>query len=158
MTKIVWPLGWVHHFATREQLIAEVLRELRLRSVGVLAERAEQLSGQQPATLLVAMWEHFVAPENLPYHRLFFEVYGLAVADVERYSGFLEGFVADWGEAVAALLALAGIEEERRVPLTSLVVASFRGLLLDVLLTGEHARARLAIGELADHVAVTTAQ
>jgi AcrR family transcriptional regulator len=142
----------LHHFATKEQLVAEVLRELRARNVGVLAERAEHLTGRQPAALLQAMWAHFVAPENLPYHRLFFEVYGLAVCDPKRYADFLDGFVADWGDAVAALLAVAGVPAARQSPLTSLVVASFRGLILDVLLTGEEARARLALNELADHV------
>lgn len=144
----------LHHFTTKEQLVAEVLRELRRRNVDVLAERAGQLDVRRPATLLVAMWEHFVAPENLPYHRLFFEVYGLAVGDTERYGAFLDGFVADWGDAVGALLALAGVSDARRAPLTGLVVASFRGLILDVLLTGEHVRARRALEELADHVAL----
>jgi AcrR family transcriptional regulator len=74
----------LHHFATKEQLVAEVLRELRRRNVAVLAERAERRGSASPAFLLKDMWVHFVAPENLPYHRLFFEVYGLAVADRER--------------------------------------------------------------------------
>ncbi|HXN37485.1 MAG TPA: TetR/AcrR family transcriptional regulator [Solirubrobacteraceae bacterium] len=146
----------LHHFTTKEQLVAEVLRELRRRNVGVLAERAEQLGSEQPAVLLQAMWAHFVAPENLPYHRLCFEVYGLAVGEAERYAAFLDGFVGDWGDAVAALLAVAGVPVERQSPLTSLVVATFRGLILDVLLTGEQARARLALDELADHVAAAT--
>jgi AcrR family transcriptional regulator len=146
----------LHHFTTKEQLVADVLRELRRSNVGVLAERAEQLGSRQPAVLLQAMWAHFVAPENLPYHRLFFEVYGLAVGDSERYAAFLDGFVGDWGDAVAALLAVAGVPVQRQSPLTSLVVATFRGLILDVLLTGEQARAQLALDELADHVAAAT--
>ena len=146
----------LHHFATREQLVAEVLRELRRRNVGVLAERAEQLRGGEPVALLGDMWEHFVAPGNLPYHRLFFEVYGLAVADAERYEAFLDGFIADWGDAVGGLLADAGAPPARRLALTTLVVATFRGLLLDVLLTGDEPRARLALEELAGHVAAAT--
>jgi AcrR family transcriptional regulator len=146
----------LHHFATKEQLVGEVLRELRARNVAVLAERAEQRSGTAPAVLLADMWAHFVAPENLPYHRVFFEVYGLAVADRERYQAVLDGFTSDWGDAVAGLLAAAGVPAERRQPLTSLVVATFRGLILDVLLTGEEAPARLALDELADHVAAAT--
>src|SRR5271154_781861 len=122
----------LHHFASREQLVGEVLAELRRRNVTVLAERAEQLHESDPAALVVDMWEHFVAPENLPYHRLFFEVYGLAVADPLRYEAFLDGFIADWGDAVGGLLGESGAPAARRVALTTLLVASFRGLILDV--------------------------
>src|SRR6516164_2778107 len=63
----------LHHFPTKQQLIGEVLRELRRRSVTVLMDKASTSAQPEPETLVIAMWEHFAAPENLAYHRVFFE-------------------------------------------------------------------------------------
>jgi len=54
------------------------------------------------------MWEHFAAPENLAYHRLFFEVSGLALSDRKDYASFCDAFESDWTEAITQLLVSAG--------------------------------------------------
>jgi AcrR family transcriptional regulator len=143
----------LHHFPTREQLVGEVLRELRRRSVVTLMARAQDGEESDPRSLITAMWEHFVAPENLPYHRLFFEVYGLSLSERDRYLAYYEGFDSDWGEAVRELLLEAGAPPREVPPLATLIVAGYRGLLLDLIVTGDAKRTRAAIEQLADHVA-----
>ncbi|HTQ67130.1 MAG TPA: TetR/AcrR family transcriptional regulator [Solirubrobacteraceae bacterium] len=143
----------LHHFPTREQLVGEVLRELRRRSVVVLMARAQAEERTDTRSLILSMWDHFAAPENLPYHRLFFEVYGLSLSERDDYLAYYEGFESDWGDAIRELLVRAGVREREVPQIATLIVGTYRGLLLDLLVTGDGERTRAAIGELADHVA-----
>jgi len=143
----------LHHFPTKQQLVAEVLRELRRRSVALLEQLATSAKRTDPRSLIVAMWEHFAAPENLVYHRLFFEVYGLSLSDPHSYRSYRDGFDSDWADAIVQLLAGAGISRRDAARLATLIVASYRGLLLDLLVTGDRDRTRAALEQLADYVA-----
>jgi AcrR family transcriptional regulator len=145
----------LHHFPTKQQLVAEVLRELRARNVAILKEHAASSEEADPRSLIVAMWEHFAAPENLAYHRLFFEVYGLSLTDPDRYSAYRDGFESDWAGAIVELLAAAGASRARAGQLATLIVASYRGLLLDLLITGDRERTGAALEQLAAYIGST---
>ncbi len=138
----------LHHFATKEQLLAAILRQLRDRDRALLVEQTAQLADAAPGDALALAWAHLAAPATRPYWRLFFETYGLALKDPERYAAFLDGLVADWLELIGDLLARAGVPAGRRPGLATLVLATFRGLLLDLLVTEEPARAAAALDEL----------
>jgi AcrR family transcriptional regulator len=148
----------LHHFPTKQQLVAEVLRELRARNVAILKEHAASSNDTDPKSLIVAMWEHFTAPENLSYHRLFFEVYGLSLADSDHYGAYREGFESDWAGAIVELLAAAGASRARAEQLATLIVASYRGLLLDLLTTGDRERTGVALEQLAEYIASVTSR
>jgi AcrR family transcriptional regulator len=147
----------LHHFPTRQQLLGEALGELRSRSVAVLEAQMRDSVGPDPGALITAMWEHFTAPDTLPYHRVYFEVCGAALADPASYEPYLEGFESDWARAIAAPLEHAGTPPARIEPLATLIVASFRGLLLDLLITGDSRRARAGLDELTAMVESTVA-
>jgi AcrR family transcriptional regulator len=142
----------LHHFPTKQQLIAEVLRELRRRSVAILGAQAASAHQTDLRSLIIAMWEHFAAPENLVYHRLFFEVCGLSLSDPDRYRPYRDGFDSDWGDAIVELLHASGVSQPDAGQLATLIVASYRGLLLDLLITGDRDRTDAALERLADCV------
>ena len=127
----------VHHFGTKEQMFQAVLQRLRERLV---AATSDMLAG--PADLATAArstWEWTSDPERGQEFRLFFAVYGRALQAPQQFSEFLEQVVSDW---MGSLCAVQGpdIDPATAAQRATLVIATIRGLLLDLLATGEHQR------------------
>lgn len=79
----------------------------------------------------------------------FAEVFGIALREQARYGHFLDGFVTEWLGLLRPLLIEAGCPPERSEPLGTLILGSFRGLYMDLLVTGDRQRADRAAAELA---------
>jgi AcrR family transcriptional regulator len=138
----------LHHFGTKEQLFSEVLREARMRERLLVAAQLQGTADMPPADVLRSAWRRSI--EHLPFFRVYYEVQGLALQDPERYASFLDGVVTDWVSLIAALLQQQdGVTAERAETLATLVWAGIRGLQLDLLTTGDHARVNRALEELA---------
>jgi AcrR family transcriptional regulator len=117
----------LHHFGTKERLVAEILGRVRdrVRALGRSAEAESHRSG------LGAVWTWVSDPDQGPLMRLFFEVYGLALRHPDRYFEFLEHSIQDWlDEPVAAIDDISA----------TLAIATVTGLLLDLLTTGDRVR------------------
>lgn len=117
----------LHHFGSKEQLVEELLRQVRdrLRALGRSAEAETHRSG------LGTVWAWASDPDHAALMRLFFETYGLALRRPDRYSDFLEHAIHDWLDE-----PLAAIDEIS----ATLAIATVTGLLLDLLTTGDRAR------------------
>jgi hypothetical protein len=74
-----------------------------------------------------------------PQERLFFELYAYALRGRPGTQGFLDGIVESWVAPVADALVKAGADERTARADARLGVAVFRGLLLDLLATGDRA-------------------
>jgi AcrR family transcriptional regulator len=127
----------VHHFGTKEQMFQAVLQRLRER---LIATTNEMLAG--PADLATAArttWEWTSDPERGQEFRLFFAVYGRALQAPQQFAEFLEQVVADW---MGSLCKVQGpdIDPATAARRATLVIATIRGLLLDLLATGERDR------------------
>jgi hypothetical protein len=70
---------------------------------------------------------------------LFFAVYGRALQAPQQFAGFLERVVAEW---MSALIDAQGpdIDHVTATRMATLVIATIRGLLLDLLATGDRSR------------------
>lgn len=123
----------VHHFGTKEQLLQAILARLRERMFEATRERA----GEQPdlATAARAVWQRVSDPRQGAEFRLFFAAYGRALQAPQRYAAFLDHVVSDW------MRALRDAQGPDADPATAtLVIATIRGLLLDLLATGDRDR------------------
>jgi hypothetical protein len=71
--------------------------------------------------------------------RLFFAVYGRALQDPQHFAGFLDRVVDDW---MSALRDAQGPDTDPAIATraATLVIATIRGLLLDLLTTGDRVR------------------
>ena len=129
----------VHRFGAKEQMLEAILGRLRER---LLAATREKL-GDQPdlATAARAAWTLTSAPQRGAEFRLFFAVYGRALQAPEQFADFLEHVVADW---MSALRDAQGPGTDPRIATrrATLVIATLRGLLLDLLATGDRDRVR----------------
>jgi AcrR family transcriptional regulator len=117
----------LHHFGTKEELLVHILNGVRdrLRSIARDARAGDPWSG------LEAVWSWVSAPEHDPFFRLFFEGYALALRRPDLYAGFLDTVVQDWLDDLSPPMDEAS---------ATLAVAATRGLLLDLLATGQRAR------------------
>ena len=136
----------LYHFGSKEELVATALSAARAREAATVSSYHASVPDVPLGDLLHTAWRWISARRNERFLRLFFEVYGLALHDPSRFPGFLEAVVADWLDdgAMAGMHAL-------------LVVAVERGLLLDLLATGERARINRAHREFVDRLVVSTA-
>jgi AcrR family transcriptional regulator len=129
----VMPNTLTHHFASKEELLSEILNGVRDR---LRATRTE-MTGEPGVDPLQGVWKWTSAPERLEFFRSFFEAYGLALRAPERFAPFLDRVVADWLPGTGAQAA-------------TLELAVQRGLLLDLLTTGERSRVEGALDLFAE--------
>jgi AcrR family transcriptional regulator len=121
----------LYHFGSREGLLIAVARAVEE------AQRAAVPGwGVTPAEARRA-WQHFSDPKLWPQERLFFELYSHALLGRPGTEGFLETVVEPWITYLAAQLAEAGADQATARADARLGVAITRGLLLDLLATGD---------------------
>lgn len=129
----------IFHFGSKEGLWVEIARTVDRR-------QREQLRGFPPrpglplGELMRAWWKLFSAPALWPHERLFFELYGQALQGRPHTAGFLDEFLhgtIGWLEPLVADAVARGIPEPQARAHLRLGVAVTRGLLLDLLATGD---------------------
>jgi len=126
----------IFHFGSKEQLWSEIVHTVEQRQRAQLAELIPDPS-QPTREALWTWWKHISDPALWPSERLFFELYGQALQGREHAAEFLDGIVEDWVEPIAQASIAAGAPETLARAHARLGVAATRGLLLDLLATGE---------------------
>lgn len=139
----------IYHFGSAEAFWTEVIGGLRFRERDALQASVE--SGRM--TPLRETWASLSAPRRLPRMQLLFETYGRALADRERYAGFLAEVVDVWLDTVGeAFRAQQGLTRGQARMHARLRLAVLRGLSLDLLTTGDRAGTTAALRWFEDEV------
>lgn len=128
----------IHHFGSKDGLWVAIVQEVERRQRDSIAE----LAPADLATLgdaLRAWWTHISDPALWARERLFFELYGRALQGHAPATDLLEGVVDSWTQPVAAQAEALGVDPARSHAFARLGVAVTRGLLLDLLATGDRA-------------------
>lgn len=126
----------IHHFGSKEGLLVEVVRAVENRQRSVLAALTVE-AGSDPPDLGDRFWRSLNDPSVRQHERLFFEVYGQALQGRPWAQALLDGIVDDWIEPLVRSFVAHGAPEATARVDARLAVAVSRGLLLDVLATGE---------------------
>jgi AcrR family transcriptional regulator len=126
----------LYHFGSREALLIEVIRTVEEQQRAALARILEEEADAPPAEIMRRMWARVADPALWPNERLFFEVYAQALQGSPHALPLLDGIVDAWVEPLAALVAPERPAAEARAE-ARLGVAVVRGLLLDLLATGD---------------------
>lgn len=134
----------IYHFGTRDALLVEVVRAVEERQRVALAELTS-LTDRTPRELALEFWQRLADPALAPYERLFFELYGAALAGQESVAPVLDGIVTSWlaDESMFGGLPLAQAR---------MALAFTRGALLDLLATGDRAGVDAAVQAFVDLV------
>jgi AcrR family transcriptional regulator len=125
----------LYHFGSRDGLLVAIAAEVERQQREALADL--DVTGA-PDEVMRAMWARLSDPELWPFERLFFELYARALQGDPGAAPFLEGIVEDWIAPLATSGVAAGIPEEQARAEARLGLAVYRGLLLDLLATGDH--------------------
>jgi AcrR family transcriptional regulator len=126
----------IYHFGSKEGLLVEVIRAVERRQREAFAEVS--LEGT-PGDVIRRMWQRFADPALAPHERLFFEVYGQALQGQPHAVPVLDGIVESWLEPAVEFARRHGVPEDVARADARLGVAVMRGLLLDLLATGDRA-------------------
>src|SRR4051812_19200829 len=127
-----------HHFGSKQGLWVAIVQEVERRQRASVHELVPD-----PALpfdkAMRAWWRHISDPSLWPHERLFFEVYGQALQGRVPAQGLLDGVVDAWVDPIAELVTAMGVPSADAHALARLGVAVTRGLLLDLLATGDRA-------------------
>lgn len=124
----------IYHFGSLDGVMAAVVTEVEHRQRQALGD----LAGDPDlglAELARAFWRRLRAPDLRPLERLFFEVYGRAL--LTQGEATSASLVLPWLADVEDLLVARGLDRESARVHTRLGLAVTRGLLLDLLATGD---------------------
>jgi AcrR family transcriptional regulator len=155
----------VYHFGSKAGLLAEVVRHVEAAQRAPFealaaavaagadgADGADQVEGadqadqvvEQVAERMWAMWAHWLEPSMQRQERLFFEMVGMALQGDPTMQPLLDDLVTPWLEPIATLRMRQGVGRDDALAEARLALAVTRGLLLDVLATGDREAATRA--------------
>lgn len=128
----------IYHFGSRDGLLLAIVGAMEQQQRDLMMRLESQLQpGDSPGEITRRMWRALRDPAMWPSERLFFELYGRAVhgdAPAARMSGDIIGATL---EPAAALCRRVGMGEVDARTTAQLAIAAIRGLLLDLLATGD---------------------
>jgi AcrR family transcriptional regulator len=125
----------IYHFGSKEGLLMAIVHEVEARQREYFAAFIADPS-VAPADLGLAFWKRVSDPSLDRNVRLFFELYGQAIQGRPGTSGFLDRIVDSWVEPLTEYAVRRGVPRETARADARLGVAVTRGLLLDLVATG----------------------
>jgi AcrR family transcriptional regulator len=135
----------IYHFGSKEGLLVAVIRAVEAAQRQFFADLTLAQPDLPPGDGIRLMWGHFTDPSLAPHERLFFEIYGQALQGRPGTDGLLDDVVDAWIEPVAAYAIQRGVPPEQARADARLGVAVIRGLLLDLLATGNRSAVDAAL-------------
>jgi AcrR family transcriptional regulator len=129
---------------TKADLIKAIIAGVRARQIeSFSAIRDSRFASSREAC--VAIWKIMTQPKHQPLFRLFFELFGLALQDRRTYADFLERAIEDWIAFFSAPLIEGGVAREEARARATVMLAGFRGFLMDLCATGDRKRVDRAL-------------
>jgi AcrR family transcriptional regulator len=127
-----------YHFGSKDALFVEVARATEERQRQVLSKLVQE-SQESLVESARGFWQLLRSPELAPLERLFFELYSQGLQGRAYAQPFLTGIVDSWIEPLLPALQANGLSGNDARAEARLGLAVVRGLLLDVLATGDEA-------------------
>jgi AcrR family transcriptional regulator len=124
----------IHHFGSRHGLMTAVVEAIEEDQKRFL----ESLDGEA-GDVVGIMWQRLSDPALWPAERLFFECYARALHGEEPFARMLPGAIDDWLDRTVARGPRPGVPRDLARAGARLGLAVFRGLLLDLVGTGDRA-------------------
>lgn len=131
----------LYHFGTRDDLLRAVLRRARQRHLKYFGARFSVVPGERYTSTLARAWVSMTGPQARPFLRMFDQL--TEQHDSALWPGLRARATTDWLPPLQAGLATIDRAES-----ATLVLAVFRGLILDIDATADVDRADDAFGLL----------
>jgi AcrR family transcriptional regulator len=134
----------IHHFGSRNGLWVAIVREVERRQLAAIGDLVPDPTASY-AEAMRAWWRHISDPSLWPNERLFFEIYGQALQGRPAAGELLDGIVDSWLGPATEMGVAMGLPRATAEASARLGIAVTRGLLLDLLATGERERVDAAL-------------
>ena len=145
------PRGLLYHFSSKEELVVRVLERMRERQRATfLAMRSR--TELTPVELCRAAWKEISSRKYLGAYRLLFETFAMALQDPKRYSVFVRGAIDEWIAFLGYPIERDGGSKEQARTFGTIVLAGFRGFLMDLVATGARRRIDKAVDRWIDAI------
>ena len=126
----------LYHFGSKDGLLLEVVRAVEARTQAEFAAIGAEAGGESDE-LVRRMWAHVADPAWADFERLFFALYGRALQGDVSTLPLLRHDLEGWLETNVAVAAALGVPADVTRVHARLGLAVTRGLLLDLLATGD---------------------
>ncbi len=137
------PRGLLYHFGSKEALVTAVLERASIRQRTIFETLPRNPDSY--AETVRAAWSVMSRPQNEGLFRLFFEIYGLALQDCGRFPDFLERAVEGWLSYLERPALRDGYSHADARAIATVLLAGYRGFLLDLCATRERKRLARAV-------------
>jgi AcrR family transcriptional regulator len=134
----------LHHFGSKDGLLLEVVRAVEARTRVRLEAFGEGAAGETDQ-LIRSMWAYLADPALGDFERLFFALYGRALQGDETIRPLLKDDIEHWLDATVTMSVALGVPDDVARTHARLGLAVTRGLLLDLLATGDRAGVEAAL-------------
>lgn len=119
----------LYYFGSRDQIVVTALQQATQRFPRVLEVPGHLRDTSVPlCERLDEAWRALAAPENLPFHRLFFQVFGLAAFEPHRWEGLLVEVGFQWLDDLTDSIVADGLDRPAARRLAGQVISLWRGL------------------------------
>lgn len=136
----------IYHFSSKAGLLIELIRAVEDQQRQTMAG-FDIDSSMTSSEVARRMWRQLSDPALWPNERLFFEMYGQALQARPHTGDFLDDIVEGWLQPAAAMRQAEGLAPEVARAQARVDLALTRGLLLDLLATGD----REGVDQAAEH-------
>jgi AcrR family transcriptional regulator len=143
----------IHHFGSRQGLMTAVVEAIEEDQKRFL----ESTEGEV-GDVMAVMWERVSDPALWPAERLFFECYARALHGEEPFARLLPAAIDDWLDRTAGMGATPNETPAQARGRARLGLAVFRGLLLDLVGTGDREGVDAAFAAFREIVGRTSVQ
>ena len=126
----------IYHFGSKEGFLIAVVHAVEEAQRVLFANLASD-PDLAPVDAARRFWDGLADPSLWPQERLFFELYVRALQGRPGTDGFLDGIIDSWVAPISDLAVEHGVPRDVARVDARLGVAVIRGLLLDLLATGD---------------------
>jgi AcrR family transcriptional regulator len=140
----------VYHFGSKDELMAEALEEARRQQRTVFTRWIAPVAGELYSVTLRKAWAFFESEQAMQYHRLFQQLAAASREPGSPHGGFAARSVLDWLPVVQSGFAASGLDTRAAAALATMTLATVRGLIMDLMATGDVARTREGCEALVD--------
>ncbi len=137
------PRVLLYYFTSKEELVAGIMDAARERQRAIFSTLPRNAATY--GDTVRAAWDVMSTPKHEPVFRLFFEVYGLALQDPQRFPGFLRRAVEDWLDYLEPSALRDGYTPRDARAIATVILAGYRGFLLDLCATRDRKRIGRAV-------------
>lgn len=124
----------LHHFSSKEQLLTQALAGLQRAEIATLTQA---FAGKGIAEGLASLWQIHTTHGSRDQLRASFEFQAIALRDPGRFPSYHQNVTRPWVEVLHKALANSGCPDQQRIAMATLLAGAYRGLLTDLLATGE---------------------